>query len=615
MPTPFTPDLLPNLEFWFEPSKGGMTQDFGGAAGAATVGAAPASANNDLIGFLPDLSGNNYHGVASTTQRPAVETNAFGTLSGAKFTVANLNNLNLGAPAGLEAMQYKSCTAYFVFKEVTGASSYGAILSKTAAAGGRMLFATYGVAPVVGRQFCRYDSAFPNYNRVALPTPPGAAMVRYRFSLYAANASGGSNMTLGREEIFYNGVKVMDHTQVLTNAAWPTANNWRIGSIDTLAFLFGGTIGAILMYGRAQTDAEGEQVEAYLAKYGVSAGRQVPAAPRAGSNTDVFFTGNSLIYGLNGFGRDVPTVVGETLLSLPLTITSQGIGGISTSTMITAFSVRDQTMIRAGNNTHVYVWELTNDLSSNANATTTYNNMVTFCNLLRAAGAKTITVLGCLPRGSSSTFETNRQALATRMLLDTPTAVSGLSRTYAATPGAGAAWDYYIDLGADPTIGAAGSQNNTTYYGVDLTHLTPAGYAVVAPYVSAHLAYVYSLSPSAISLTTADTAKVGGAILADNTKRIVVDGTGKVGVNNQLTPVAASDIAAAVLAASADGTLSVEDVLALVNSATLGNYTRTVTGLTQTVTYHRADGTAIATTTTVLDSLGNPQTRTVTRSL
>ena len=38
------------------------------------------------------------------------------------------------------------------------------------------------------------------------------------------------------------------------------------------------------------------------------------------------------------------------------------------------------------------------------------------------------------------------------------------------------------DVGNDATIGAAGASNDTTYYS-DKTHLTTAGYAIVATYM------------------------------------------------------------------------------------------------------------------------------------
>jgi lysophospholipase L1-like esterase len=37
-----------------------------------------------------------------------------------------------------------------------------------------------------------------------------------------------------------------------------------------------------------------------------------------------------------------------------------------------------------------------------------------------------------------------------------------------------------MDVGADATIGVAGAQNNTTYYGGDGVHFTAAGNTVIA---------------------------------------------------------------------------------------------------------------------------------------
>lgn len=60
------PTQLSNLAAWFEPGRGGMFQSNAGTTSAA--------ANNDLVGYLPDLSGNGFHinSLADDTTRPVL---------------------------------------------------------------------------------------------------------------------------------------------------------------------------------------------------------------------------------------------------------------------------------------------------------------------------------------------------------------------------------------------------------------------------------------------------------------------------------------------------------------------------------------------------------------
>lgn len=124
-------------------------------------------------------------------------------------------------------------------------------------------------------------------------------------------------------------------------------------------------------------------------------------------------------------------------------------------------------------------WGGTNDLYFGASAATTYSRIVTYATARKAAGWRVV-ILSILPRSGAATpgtFEADRQTVNASLLADFPTA-TGQTRI---TSG-GAYADYFINIGADPTIGLAGQEANTTYY-ADLVHLTNAGYAIVADYV------------------------------------------------------------------------------------------------------------------------------------
>lgn len=124
----------------------------------------------------------------------------------------------------------------------------------------------------------------------------------------------------------------------------------------------------------------------------------------------------------------------------------------------------------------VIIWGGTNNLT---NATTTYNNIKSYCTARQAVGWKCI-ILTILPRtqaGISPSFETLRQSVNASLRADFPTA------TAHANIYTGASYaDYLIDIGSDATIGVAGSELNTTYY-LDKVHLANTGCAVAADYV------------------------------------------------------------------------------------------------------------------------------------
>lgn len=100
----------------------------------------------------------------------------------------------------------------------------------------------------------------------------------------------------------------------------------------------------------------------------------------------------------------------------------------------------------------------------------TYSAILAYCAALKALRPNVKIVWETtLPRGSSSTFETERQALRTLLMANT-TLVSG--KLYSRS---GTGPDYILDIATDASIGVAGSQNNATNYLGDLTHLTDAG--------------------------------------------------------------------------------------------------------------------------------------------
>lgn len=155
----------------------------------------------------------------------------------------------------------------------------------------------------------------------------------------------------------------------------------------------------------------------------------------------------------------------------------------------------------------------TNDMSFNPPTTQhVFDELKAYCLARRAMGSKVICVT-CAPRGDGFTnvteanMEIARQAYNTLIRNDT------------------SFYDAIVDVGADPTIGDDGDEDNTTYY-ADKVHFTDAGYAIVgglaktaiqsittplAPVVSARRGLIADWTLNEVSGNRADSSLLTGA--------------------------------------------------------------------------------------------------------
>lgn len=211
--------------------------------------------------------------------------------------------------------------------------------------------------------------------------------------------------------------------------------------------------------------AKRDAVEAFLAKYNTTASVAPPS---------IKFDGNSMTYGVGSTtDNDYPS---QTVKTLGRTVTwyNYGVSSRTIPTAITdATGANGLDYVAGGVNQKniVVYWDGTNDLYGGANATTTYNNLVTYLNARKAKG-ETLIVLTCLPRSGGGTpggFEAERQSYNTLIRND----------------GTGVGYTV-VDVAADSRIGDAGDSDDTTYYG-DKVHMTDAGYAIVAGMVKTAL--------------------------------------------------------------------------------------------------------------------------------
>lgn len=110
------------------------------------------------------------------------------------------------------------------------------------------------------------------------------------------------------------------------------------------------------------------------------------------------------------------------------------------------------------------LWEASNHIYFGATASEAITAYVAWCNSVRASGFKVVCVT-VLPRSAGSpppTFEASRQTFNGYLRANWSSFSDGLA-----------------DIAADPRIGDAGDEYDTTYY-PDLAHLNATGYGIVA---------------------------------------------------------------------------------------------------------------------------------------
>lgn len=184
--------------------------------------------------------------------------------------------------------------------------------------------------------------------------------------------------------------------------------------------------------------------------------------------TLIVFDGNSLT--VTPIGSEYPRQVASLLVAADYRIQTVN---VAVSAQTTTNMLRDATEevdglydpARLG---LIVVWEGTNDLYFGASPNDAYEHLVTYCQDRKDRGWRVI-VLTLLPRsgrGTPPTFEADRQT------------VNAMLRT---------SWpqfaDVLVDVAADPVIGPARQEVDTTYY-ADRVHLTTAGNRLVAEYVA-----------------------------------------------------------------------------------------------------------------------------------
>jgi len=185
----------------------------------------------------------------------------------------------------------------------------------------------------------------------------------------------------------------------------------------------------------------------------------------------IIFDGNSLTnQGASGLvgGQRYPLTCYSQIVALgnPITYFNFGIGSRRTAALTAEFNTKVLPTCRPGD--WVVFWEITNsahDYTSDTEGTALFADQVAYCTLVKSYGINVACLTG-IARDMTGFDDAN---ITSRIL-----ACNALMR---ASP---SFCDLLIDVGMLPQFDTKADTTNLTYYNSDQTHLTNAGYDLIA---------------------------------------------------------------------------------------------------------------------------------------
>lgn len=230
-----------------------------------------------------------------------------------------------------------------------------------------------------------------------------------------------------------------------TTSSGFASGNLVIGSFAG-SFWWNGDVSEVIIYSGILTSDQSRAVENYL------------AAKYTASQSRIVCVGDSLTSGYGTPDVSYPGYLAE-LLGVKRNILRAAILGSVSSDLLTSTRKSDILLARSNGPDWLFIWAGTNDKGT-LTAAQSYANIAAIAAYGKRCGYQTL-VFTMLPRSTDSddTFRTT---------------FNGLIRTNYLTVA-----DAICDIGADATLGVKGAENNATYY-ADGTHLTAAGYLIVA---------------------------------------------------------------------------------------------------------------------------------------
>lgn len=519
---------VPGLVYWLEPRLGGLFQD---SAGTAT----PATANNDPIGFIPDLSGNGFNATQATAgNRPLYQTAGLSSAYPSALFDGTNDNWTLGSTVG--NVQANGCWTRIYVPQPAAIDGFRIMGYKAGPVSDDIIAATtLFPSGTVGARIIR--DAYSGSSGIG----PGAivAGVPYFVAIqqkpvYLGNGTTASNtMRVYLERIWINGYLASESYQTVT--AWSTGTEWTIGGAGA-SFPFTGNMALVCAYAGDISEEQLNLLGTYVTKnYGISIADHRPPA-RTGLPIGTVFVGDSLTKGIGASGHPWPLIVSRLLADKFVTVPHNfGISGLNT---VDADSNLRPVMVPGENIAVVFLG--TNPLGSGTAAATAYSQLVTKCQEIQALGMKVI-VLTLPDRNAgfsggidTASFETARQTFNTSV------------RTNYATFA-----DALVDIGLDGTqvingvthdfsaLGDASAASDTNYF-TDGTHLAISSHYIIASAVA-----------DTIRVLVGDTTN-----LANRTTIVALPADAAAGANGGLPTVDASNRIAGIA-----GTLNTLDAL------------------------------------------------------
>lgn len=438
-----TPDTIPDLTLWLDASEG-----------VTTDGSTPA-VDGELVQQWDDQSGEGNHAVQLTSgNRPTFETNVFNGQPTLRFAT----NKAIVTSSFLDASYNTAFTFFIVANKANDDLQVSSSNQTSTFFSGRQGFLIYNSGNLTDTQ--------------------------------TQTAAGIATTSLGIETFRYNGsMKTLRFNGFTRINEAATGNLGLSGALTVGArssndFYYSGDIAEVLIYNRALTDSEVDEVEEYLAtKYGLTITQELP---------QIVFEGDSMTSGVGSTGGQ--TYPQQTIDLLGGSSEWYGLNQGTPSETVQAMSANAASTI---DNLYddsldyniLSFWGGTNDIFFGADAATTYSRIVSYAQGRQSAGFEVI-VSTILPRsggGTPGTFEADRQLVNTNIRDNWETFADALS-----------------DIASDSRIGDAGDETDGTYYS-DNIHLTNAGYAIIAEYVEEQVDALTTPVISSIASTTADT--------------------------------------------------------------------------------------------------------------
>lgn len=423
---------------------------------------------------VTDSSGNGYNGTFATgSNAPTWASNPCVGLSFDNSSAAQYVNL----PAALNTARTLIVAANFA-----GAGGYSQNYpTPIGHTSGKVLMLSGGDSQTndKGGQFSYYAGAWRT-NSVQSPYGPSCVAL-------TIGATGGSD----NDVLYLNGVPVTAASYIAQTASAsviPGSGNYEIGgdgANPTGGVNWNGVIYRETFYSVELTPAEVSQAcQAYNAEI-LSRGVVLGIPPRNTGATTYQFSaeGDSRTYGTGGGTPYTSTTNFTNWLpsgASAWTVNNWGIAGITAAQLRESGGARtDRTFAPYKNRNVMVIWAGVNDMSgtvTTAQAQAIVDNLLTIVRERKQAdpGLKVI-MASEVSNGSIASGDANKNT------------INALLRNqwqgYA---------DDFVDLGADPLLGADGANANTTYYQPDKIHFTNTGYQQIGNWMGQGVARVFS---------------------------------------------------------------------------------------------------------------------------